>query len=106
LARCQPIFKKKKKKKEKRRRKKEKRKENEKWIIPFSVSGSSQRSSVFTSDCHLPPASLLSPPAASVSFHHWPPFSIFKLKLLELFTLNLMGILESEYNIIDLYFLV
>jgi len=38
----------------------------------------------------------------------WPPFSIFKLKLQEFSTLSLMGDVRiySEYNIIDLYFLV
>jgi hypothetical protein len=56
----QPLFKKKKKKREKK----------EKWIILFSVSGSSQRSSVFITSCHLPLASFLSPSAASVSLLH------------------------------------
>jgi hypothetical protein len=51
-------------------KKKKKREKKEKWIILFSVSGSSQRSSVFITSCHLPLASFLSPSAASVSLLH------------------------------------
>jgi hypothetical protein len=59
-------------------------------IIHFSVSGSSQHSSVFTTGL-LPLASLLSPLASSVSLHHQPLFSIFKLKLLKIFHLEFEG---------------
>jgi len=90
LALCQPIFKKTVKKEEEKKKKKRKKEKNEKLIIHFSVSGSSQHSSVFTTGL-LPLASLLSPLASSVSLHHQPLFSIFKLKLLKIFHLEFEG---------------
>jgi len=65
----------------KKKKQKGKKKKKKKWIILFSISGSSQRSSVYIIGCHhLPLASLLSPLATSVSLHHRPPFSILILR--------------------------
>jgi hypothetical protein len=85
LAHCQPLFKKKKKKEKKRRRS---------GSFLFSVSGSSQRSPVYTTSYHLPLVSLLSPSATSVSLYHWPSFSFFKLKLPEFSTLSLKEVVR------------
>jgi hypothetical protein len=69
-------------KKEKKQKQKEKKK---KWIIHFSISGSSQHASIFTTGCHLRPTSLLSLLAAFVILHHRPPFPIFQTQASRIF---------------------
>jgi hypothetical protein len=93
MARSQPLFKKKRKEKRNEKKIKKERKEKYKRKLhhSFLVSGPSQRSLVFTTGCHLSPTSLLSPPGESVSLHHRPLFSIFKLNLPEFSTLSLRG---------------
>jgi hypothetical protein len=76
--------KKKKKKKEEEENKEMKRRREEKNDhFFFSVLAPSQGSSDFTIGTYL------SPPVAPISLHHRPLFYIFKLKLLEFFTLSL-----------------